>query len=90
MSRTLVVAGSAISSACIAASAGRTSGLLGGLRALPVLRVGGSRLLSSRTALTGSSAGIVRVSNNIDLSGSFAGHESGEHWRSAVAFPEVP
>ncbi|KAG0627919.1 hypothetical protein M758_2G238000 [Ceratodon purpureus] len=76
MGRTLVVASSAISSACIAASAGRASGLLGGLKALPVLRVGGSKLFSSCTAFAGSSSGVVRVSNNVDLSGSFAGQES--------------
>jgi len=52
------------SSACIA---GRHS-ISGGLRALPVLRVGGlRRLLPER------SVGVVRVASHIDLSGSFAG-----------------
>lgn len=79
MGRTLVIASSVISSACIAASVGRTSGLVGGLSASPALKVGGRRLFGG-SSLAEKSSGVVRVSNNVDLSGSFAGQESGEHW----------
>ena len=78
MGRSFVMASSAISSACIAASAGRTAGVVRGLRALPVLRARGVAVAERSRVVEASSTGVPRVSSDVDLSGRFVGRESGE------------